>query len=555
MGNDTKRRRQWDSQPFPKQFWWNAYPMVKVGVPFVAGMVVGLRTAGHFTAWAPAMAIALGMLTVALVYFHFCNYSSVSRRFKSNSFGVAATLYAFILGCFLFSYRFHRAERGVGEAERVVEGVVCAAPVRKPKTWAVEVRRENGSRVLAYVRVDDADARQLPHVGDTVAMRALHWQPTSPHHVDTEDTLGTFAFYHSYLFYRGVSATCFVPEGQWRLLGNWGGASIGGWRETAMRTRERIANHYAAQGLDGQASSVVAAMTIGQRTGLSPSLRQDFADAGLSHVLALSGFHLTIVLTILNGLLLRGLLPLAWRRALVVGVVPVLWGYVLLAGSPASLVRAAVIATAGQLCYCRGQRVGLVNALATAACLMLCIDPFAMMDVGFQLSFSSMLGIALVALPVMRWIGPLPWGVGFVVHIALVTLSATLFTLPLTVLHFGQFALLGVLANVPGSLLALGVMWVAVLWWLSALLPWWPAAHAVLGSALAWLANALVDWADWVGALPGAAVTCTINWPQVAALYAILLSAVGFVRWRKIWMLETTLAAFIAFGVLTLFTR
>lgn len=548
---DERLRWEWPARAIADQLWWEVYPMVRVCVPLVAGMLVGSGAAGRYEAWAPVLFVLLSASVVGMVYFHFAHYGLAVRRFQSVWFGLCAMLFAFVLGCLLFMRRFEMAERGVGEGERVVEGVVCAVPLRKASTWAVELRRSNGSRVLAYLSAP-SEGVALPQVGDTVALLAAHWQPTSPRSHARGEEPDELAFYRSHLFYRGVSATCFVPEGEWCLLGAWGGPLLGGWREAAVRARERIAAHYWEGGVDGQAAAVVAAMTIGQRTGLSPALRQDFADAGLSHVLALSGFHLTIVLTILNGLLLRGVLPLAWRRGLVVGVVPVLWGYVLLAGSPASLVRAAVIATVVQLCVCRGRQMGLENALASAACLMLCFDPFALMDVGFQLSFLSMLGIALVAQPLRRHVEPFPRGVGFVVDVLLVTFSATLFTLPLTILHFGRVPLLSMLSNVPASLLALGVMWVSVLWWLSAWLPGGLVLQGALGEALSWLANALAGWVDWVGSLPGGTLSCTLDGAQVAVLYALLLGAVGWVRWRRAWMLEVALAALILFGALRL---
>lgn len=503
-----------------------------MAVPFVAGMMCGNCWAGHYTHLAWPLLSGLCVLVAVLIWIH-AGKQSLSARLRSVWFGITVAMATFVVGAILFMHRFNQVARfSQSPSPSLVKGVVCAVPVRKTKTWAVELRRADGARVMAYV---ESGPKDIPpaHVGDTLLVRPVTWQSTL---YDPTDSLGVYAPYRAYLFHRGIGATCYVPYNRFRIYSTWRGPTLRTWRESSLRAREHIGALYAEHGLDGRALAVVAAMTVGQRKGLTREIRQDFADAGLSHILALSGFHLSIVLSILNCLLMRLLLPLAWRRGLVLAVVPVLWAYVLLAGSPPSLVRAAVMVTVAQLCGWQGRRMGLVNALAATAIFMLCVDPFALMDVGFQLSFLSLLGIAVMGLPLIRRMPRLPWLVSFVVEIIVITLSATLFTMPLTAHHFGRLPLLGVVANIPGSVLALCIMWASVLWWLAVCLPLGQALRDVLSDVLSWLANALARWADSIGSVPHATFPCTLSWPEAMILYVLLLSAVGYVRWRSTWM-------------------
>ena len=119
--------------------------------------------------------------------------------------------------------------------------------------------------------------------------------------------------------------------------------------------------------------------------------------AGVSHVLALSGLHLSILFALWNSFLQ----PLfRCRRLLFIGAslvgVAVLWSFAALAGLPLSLVRATIMFTVMQMTGCfRGHSFSL-NNLALAAFIILTVSPQALFDVGFQLSCLSVAGILLI---------------------------------------------------------------------------------------------------------------------------------------------------------------
>ena len=202
------------------------------------------------------------------------------------------------------------------------------------------------------------------------------------------------------------------------------------------------------------------AILLGIRDGLPDSLTEDFRRSGASHLLAISGLHVGILLalTVSAGAALFG----RRRRLYLLAPFAAVWGYALLSGASPSATRAAVMGTAYLLALVVGRPRSIVPALALAAALMAAAQPRILSDVSFQLSFAAMMGIALyrerLSDPILDMLNASP-EVGGVRAEALrsvagatgITLAATLATAPLVGFHFGQVSTM----SLPATLLAL----------------------------------------------------------------------------------------------------
>lgn len=290
----------------------------------------------------------------------------------------------------------------------------------------------------------DSLSRAL-RVGDEVWCRAQVRKPVNWGNPEEFD-------YVEYLSVQGISGRAFVRRGDWAVRPG-GGACVAGlplwtaWRVGALQWREKVVEVYREAGLRGEDLEFFAALTLGDQSGLSDELKEVYAGVGVSHVLALSGMHLTFLMGMLNVLLLNYCRSRRWRAVGVVLALLLIWGYTFLSGLPPSLVRATVMYSlmlAGSLL---GRAGFSINSLALAAMLMLCVDPLLSYDVGFQLSFLAMAGILALCprfldLPLARR----PW-VGWVVQSLLVSFAAQLFTIPLVAYRFGTFAPYSALAT------------------------------------------------------------------------------------------------------------
>lgn len=289
------------------------------------------------------------------------------------------------------------------------EAVVASVPADKPKTLQLFLLlTETGERRRCYIWKDE-HSQQL-RAGDDLMVR--------------------------------ISDGQFVRYDGWRRGGD-GWNNIGHLqrlRIKALMLRERLLSRLRVNDDDDEAQALIAAMVLGDKSALTPELRNRYSITGASHVLALSGLHLSIIYLLLTRL------TLGRRRSWLIQIVVLttVWTYALLTGLPTSLIRAATMITVYGLFSLGGRRRASLNILCFTAIIMLLADSSALFDVGFQLSFMAMLGILLFT-PLMeswmsaRWMMEhriLSW----VLSLLMVSVAAQMGTAPLVAYYFGRFS-------------------------------------------------------------------------------------------------------------------
>lgn len=213
----------------------------------------------------------------------------------------------------------------------------------------------------------------------------------------------------------------------------------------ARHWRDAIVLNIEKSSLSPVSKAFVAALLLGDREGLSPEVRDDFAGAGIAHVLALSGLHVGIILMLL-GLItmpmnLYGLRNL--RFVIMAAGVPM---FALLTGLSAPVVRASVMALCLLVAKLSQRKYSAVNVLCMAACIIMFAGPRALFDVGFQLSFTCTLAIinilSLVNDEMDRSRRRYP------VTLVSIPISVFLLTWPLVAWHFHSLPLLFLPLNI-----------------------------------------------------------------------------------------------------------
>lgn len=188
-----------------------------------------------------------------------------------------------------------------------------------------------------------------------------------------------------------------------------------------------------------------AGILLGVRSGIAPEIGDAFAAAGLTHVVAISGWNIAIVAALVAAMLR----PLRGRRgsrlviaALTAGTIA---GYVMLTGASPSVVRAGLMAGAMLVAQLGGSRTQATSALMLAALVMLILAPPVLWDVGFQLSLLATVGLILLAASVEQRLAWLP---GWAREPIALTLASQVTTLPIILLNFERLSLVAPIANV-----------------------------------------------------------------------------------------------------------
>lgn len=248
-------------------------------------------------------------------------------------------------------------------------------------------------------------------------------------------------------------------------------------------------------------ASVAQALLLGRRSGLPTDLREDFRNTGTSHLLAISGLHVGVLLVLSLG----ASAYLLGRRRQYYLLVPLLliWGYAVLSGLSPSVVRAAIMGSVYLGALGLGRSRIVLPALALAAGIMAGIQPQILREVSFQLSFTAVAGIAVLAPSLTDWardrFGSNSHGRGWtgslthgMVLAVIVSGAATIATLPLVAFNFQQVPTLGIPATVlalPALPFIIGTSLVAVVA---------TFVHPSLGEVLGWIAWVPISYLTWV---------------------------------------------------------
>ncbi len=278
------------------------------------------------------------------------------------------------------------------------------------------------------------------------------------------------------------------------------------------------------------AASFGLGLVIGQRNTLPHAVTQAFLMVGLTHIIAVSGYNLTILL---NGA--KRLFEKRAKLVMVLCAVSLMTFFLLITGASASIVRAAVVSGLGLAAWYYGRPVRpMVLILLAAAFTTYATPVYFWSDIGWWLSILAFFGILVIA-PKLTAVLFKKRAAPGIACIAIETFCAELMTIPLVMFIFGQVSLIGLLANVlVAFFIPLAMLFSAIAGLAGMLVP-------LLAGWFAWPAQVLltymVDMATLLSRLPHVFQTNTyLSLFDMALCYALVLLLVyGIYRQRPVW--------------------
>ncbi len=519
-------------------------PMLRV----VLGMAVGIVLEESGVAMPIWLAGALAVMAVGVMVWH------VVRKQRGNRVWFVASLWVvFVLTGWAAAAGWqHNSQCVVAPTEGKQEAVVMTVRVKDtPRGTAryykmpVEVEaveqegewREGGGRLMLYLHKDSMAAAL--NYDDRIVVRGRLG--------DFSGEENPYQFnYRQYMRRKGLNCQCFVERGCWTAAnGDMGtGTSIVRWSKIWQR---RLVERLQQTALTSRQQGVAEALMLGWRDDLDDATQQQFRDAGVMHLLCVSGLHVGIVAW-LAGCCMFFLGRRRWHRV-VKGLfqIVVIAAFVLMTGMAPSTVRAGVMLTLLLLSDMIEQRPNSFNNLCTSALLLLGGNPMVLYDMGFQLSYAAVAGILLWSRPlkgllpltgegVWRWMGRKVCG-----YVCL-TMAAQLATLPLVLYHFHQFPTWFMIANLMLVPFA-GVLLATVM--------------AVLVTGWGWMTTLLqgeLDCVDmitrWVGTLPGAVIENIYCDGCIVLLTVLLLVMVTVLLiQRRLWPLLAMVCVWVLMAI------
>lgn len=244
--------------------------------------------------------------------------------------------------------------------------------------------------------------------------------------------------YDRYLAKDGIYSQCSYPKVN--LISH----NHGDWLMTKIYKFKDKLKSVINSNLPEPQASLFSAIILGVRRGVPQDLSDKFSITGTSHLIAISGLHITIMTAILMKLALACYIP---RKKAFWLITLVLVGYITMIGFPPSAVRAALMGWLAMLAMYLGRLNRSTNALIFAASLMIIINPKILRDdIGFQLSFCAVLGLIYLSPLFENWLEKLPSYLGLKESLQM-TISAQITTMPLIIYNFGRLSLVGPVVN------------------------------------------------------------------------------------------------------------
>jgi len=243
--------------------------------------------------------------------------------------------------------------------------------------------------------------------------------------------------YKDYLLKDGIRTVSYYPETKLLKEKHWTFYGL------VLRLKNKL-QEVNKKILPSPENEILGAMILGEKGLLPDEIKDAFSKVGLSHVLAISGMHIAVIVQILISIFNQTKLS---NRSFYL-ISGFLIFYVILIGAPPSAVRASVMAGILLLAAKVHRQYVAHRALVIAGFFMLLFNPLLIRhDVGFQLSFLAVLGILELGKPLESALGRFK-GPNWLSELLAITLSAQIFTLPIIIWNFGIFSLISPIANI-----------------------------------------------------------------------------------------------------------
>lgn len=327
---------------------------------------------------------------------------------------------------------------------------------------------------------------------------------------------------------KGIAASAYISQYHYRSHPVEHPLSI---KQQLLRYQYHLSKRLEKLPLPKESQTILAAISLGNSTLLTPDLRSKFSIIGCAHLLAVSGFHVTIITGAL--FLLLGCIPFIAQNHTLVRILTLLlvWVFALLTGLSPATVRASTMVTLyiiGKLLNEQNERY---NTLAAAAFLMLFYQPLYLFDLGFQLSFLALLAILYLYPIFSQWIkvrNPIvatPW------NCLTLSLAAQAGTIPLCLYTFGSFPLLFLFTNIPLTIFATVLIPLTLCWLIvEPLFPW---LAGIIASIIEVVSSWMILVIDSFSSIPGAAIEYSFNQYEMFASYLFIFSTCCLFKYKQ----------------------
>lgn len=424
---------------------WNQAPFVRLLLPFLAGILFGVYYPIHNPL------ISYSILVFAVIIITTTRIAKLNFSYKKSwLFGLCLNTFLFLIAYQITLvnteiYEVNHYTKHTTEENQLAQIRVTEPYQEKDKSlkMVVEVKaiKNNGKwvntsgKAMAYIKKSERSLNI--NYGDELIIQASFKEIPQPQNPG-EFNYKRFLAFHNVYNQIYVQSESFVNTGV-----NTGNTLI---RES-VHLRNKLLKVMTENNIRGNEFAVGSALLLGFEDKLDADIISAYSSTGALHVLSVSGLHVAIVYFIFNWLLFfldkikNGNIIKAFL------LIILLWFYAALTGLSPSVLRAATMFSFIIIGKAYNQSTNIYNTLAASAFFLLAIDPYLIMQVGFQLSYLAVIGIIYIQPKIYNLFDVNNWLLDQVWTITSVSIAAQIATFPLGLHYFHQFPNYFLLSN------------------------------------------------------------------------------------------------------------
>lgn len=248
--------------------------------------------------------------------------------------------------------------------------------------------------------------------------------------------------YLKYLQRKSVDFQCYI-----NVEMNVAERSYVSWNEQFSQRRLEVLQNIDKTTMSVKSKEFLKGIILADRTGIDAQTVQDFSRSGLVHFLAISGTHIVVIFGLFYFLLAK-ILPVRYRKYVIVISLVLIWLFTAFIGFGSSVVRSSLMLSICSIYILLQRKPDMLHSLALSAFIILLFDTQQFFDVGFQLSFLAVLGIFWLNQPILNHLPKQnTWLKKIIFNTVSISISAQLATLPLVLYYFHQFSFISIIAN------------------------------------------------------------------------------------------------------------
>ena len=384
--------------------------------------------------------------------------------------------------------------------------------------------------IILFVKTDSNYT--IPNYGDFLLIKADIQEIERPKNPNQFN-------YKKYLFYKGILNGGFVKQEDWKLIRN-NKFSI---YKLANNIRNFLLSKLDNFNFSNKNKAIISAISLGKRNDIDELTNEQFSNAGVMHILAVSGLHVGIVFLILISLFKPFMKYKNGKVFIYISIIIILWIYALVTGFTPSVVRAVLMFSLVSLGKAFDKKHNIYNTIFASAFILLVINPFYIFQVGFQLSYLAVIGIIFFQPKISALIKTENRLFNYFWGIVSVSLAAQLATAPITLLYFHKFPVYFLLSNIAVMLNVTIILLISFIFFATYYIPY---INQFIAKALDYSTTSLNFSVEKVNHLPFPIID-NINWNISYTLisYGIIILFALYLINRNKYVFSSIIALFV----------